>query len=90
MKTENMPHHDGHAEVWEAVASDCESVAVTHSREALRARLIELGYAEPRVHVFGAEWTKGDTKPVIILHSRAYHAVPSRCWVCERIERENA
>lgn len=80
-----MLHHDGHAEVWEAVASDCESVAVAHSRESLRERLIALGYTAPRAHVFGAEWTKDGARPAIVLHGRAYHRTPERCWVCEHI-----
>ncbi len=82
-------HHEGHAEVWEAVSSDCWSVTVAHSRESLADRLTELGYTPPRVNVFGAEWTKEGERPVIVLHSRAYHPVPARCWVCERIERES-
>lgn len=81
-------HHNGHAEVWEAVAADCQSVAFAHSREALAQALMGLGYIAPAVSVFGAEWEHPSKASCIVMHSRAFHRTPETCWVCDRIKRE--
>ena len=83
-------HHNGHPEVWEAVATDCQSVAVAHSPEALAHALTALGYIPPAVSVFGAEWEHPSRASCIVMHSRAFHRTPDACWVCDRIKREAA